>query len=164
MYSLVQWIQCDHFRGFADPYVDGYPSLSLSATTGDHPNLYQTKSLGGLWHRLTGVLSHIRTVCGQLWTKVSQMATNITSDGVNFWVSRMPKLEERSTDTLVNADGESTDAVQDLLAPVVNSGYPESIAAEMQHSVRTIASLLVLSPLGVDYSPFHHLLLSIVCQ
>ncbi|CAN5958988.1 unnamed protein product [Sphagnum jensenii] len=73
-----------------DAYVDGYPSLSLSATAGDHPNLYQTKRLGGLWNHLTGVLSHIRTVCGQLWTKVSQMATNITSDGVKFWVSRMP--------------------------------------------------------------------------
>ncbi len=34
----------------------------------------------------TGILSHIRTVCGRLWTKVSQMATNITSDGVKFWV------------------------------------------------------------------------------
>jgi len=163
-YWLVQWIQYDHFRGFADAYVDGYPSLSLSATTGDHPNLYQTKSLGGLWNHLTSVLSHIRTVCGQLWTKVSQMATNITSDGVNFWVSRMPKLEEHSTDTPLNTDGESTDGVQDLLAPIVDSDYPEGIAAEIQHSVRTIASLFIMSPLGVDYSPFHLLLLSIVCQ
>jgi len=58
--------------------VGGYPSLSLSPTTGDHPNLYQTKSLGGAWNHLTGILSHIRTVSGQLWTKVSQMTTNIT--------------------------------------------------------------------------------------
>jgi hypothetical protein len=92
------------------------------------------------------------------------MATNITSDGVNFWVSRMPKLEEHSTDTLVNADGESTDGSQDLQAPIVDSGYPEGIAAEIQHSVRTIASLLILSRLGVDYSPFDLLLLLIVCQ
>jgi len=74
------------------------------------------------------------------------------------------KLEERSTDTLLNADGESTDGVQDLLAPIVNSGYPEGIAAEIQHSVRTIASVFIIAPLGVDYSPFHLLLLSIVCQ
>ncbi len=102
-----------------------------------------------------------------LWSivdKASQMATNITSDGVNFLVSRMPKLEEHSTDTLVNADGESTDGVQDLLAPIVNSVYPEHIAAEIQHSVRTTALLLILSPLGVDSSPSHRLLLSIVCQ
>jgi hypothetical protein len=77
VYWLVQWIQYDHFRGFSDAYVDVYPSFSLSATTGDHPNLYQTKSLGALWNHLTGVLRHIRTVCGQLWTKVSLMTTNI---------------------------------------------------------------------------------------
>ncbi|CAM6035087.1 unnamed protein product [Sphagnum compactum] len=59
--TLVQRIQYDHFRGFANAYVGDYPSLSLSPTTGDHPNVYQTKSLGGPWNHLTGILGHIRT-------------------------------------------------------------------------------------------------------
>jgi hypothetical protein len=89
------------------------------------------------------------------------MTTNITWDGVKFWVSWKAKLEEPSTDALLNV--ESTNGVQDLLA-LMDSGYPEGIAAEIQHSIRTIASLFVMSWLGVDYSPFHILLLSVFCQ
>jgi hypothetical protein len=54
-------------------------------------------------------------------------------------------LEEPSTDALLNADGESTDGVQDLLASLMYSGYPGGIAAEIQHSIRTIASLFIMS-------------------
>jgi hypothetical protein len=73
-------------------------------------------------------------------------------------------LEKPSTHALLNAGGESTDGVQDLLVSLMDSGYPEGIAAEIQHSVRTIASLFIMSPLGVDYSPFHVLPFSIFCQ
>jgi hypothetical protein len=73
-------------------------------------------------------------------------------------------LEEPSTDALLNADGGSTDGVQDLLASLMDSGYPEGIAAEIQHSIRIIASLFIMSPSGVDYSPFHIMFLSIFCQ
>ncbi len=45
---------------------------------------------------------------------------------------------------LLNADGESTDGVQDLLASLMDSGYSEGIAAEIQYSIRTIASLFIL--------------------
>ncbi len=58
-------------------------------------------------------------------------------------------MEEPSTDALLNAGGESTDGVQDLLASLMDSGYPEGIAAEIQHSIRAIASLFIMSSLGV---------------
>jgi hypothetical protein len=73
-------------------------------------------------------------------------------------------LEEPSTDALLNAGGESTDGVQDLLASLMDSGYPEGIATEIQHSSRTIPSLFIMSGLGVYCSPFHFLLLSIFCE
>jgi hypothetical protein len=143
VYWLVQWILYDHFKGFADAYVGGLPFVELKCHNRQSSKPLSDKSLGGLWNHLTGVFNHIRTVCGQLWRNVSQMATNITSDAVKFWVSQMHKLEEHSTDALLNADGESTDGVQDLLAPIMDSGHPEGIAAEIQHSVRTIASLFI---------------------
>jgi len=45
----------------------------------------------------------------------------------------------------MNADGESTDGVQDLLASLMDLGYPEGIASEIQHSIRIIASLFIMS-------------------
>lgn len=74
------------------------------------------------------------------------------------------KLEKPPIDALLNAGGESMDGVQDFLALLMDSGYPEGIAAEIQHSIRAIASLFIMSELGVYYSPFHFLLLSILCQ
>ncbi|CAM6058238.1 unnamed protein product [Sphagnum tenellum] len=133
VYSLVQQIQYNHFRGFADAYVGSYPSLSLSATTGDHQNLHVTKSLGGPWNHLTGILHHFRTVCSQLWIKISQISTNIVSHGFNVWVSWKPKLDELSTDAVLNAGGESTDGVQVLLAPLIDSGYPEGIDSKAEY-------------------------------
>jgi hypothetical protein len=133
VYSLVQQIRYNHFRGFADAYVGSYPSLSLSATTGDHQNLHATKSLGGPWNHLTGILHHFRTVGSQLWIKISQITTDIVSHGFNVWVSWKPKLDELSTDAVLNAGGESTDGVQALLAPLIDSGYPEGIDSKAEY-------------------------------
>lgn len=108
VYLLVQRIQCEHFKDFAAAYVGGYPSLSLSVTTGDHQNLDETTSSGGFWnHHLTRILHHFRTVGLQLAMKVSQMASNITLDSVMSWVLWKPKLEVTSTDTISNAGGQS---------------------------------------------------------
>lgn len=43
-------------------------------------------------------------------------------------------MGEPSTDALLNAGGGSTEGVQDLLASLMDSGFPEGIAAEIQHS------------------------------
>jgi hypothetical protein len=108
VYLLVRRIQYEHFKDFAAAYVGGYPSLSLSVTTGDHHYLDETKSSGGFWNRhLTSILHHFRTVGLQLAMKVSQMASNITLDSVMSWVLWKPKLEVTSTDTISNAGGES---------------------------------------------------------
>jgi hypothetical protein len=133
VYSLVQQIRYNHFRGFADAYVGSYPSLSLSTTTGDHQNLHATKSLGGPWNHLTGILHHFRTICSQLWIKVSQITTDIVSHGFKVWVSWKSKLDELSTDAVLNAGGKSTDGVQVLLAPLIDSGYPEGIDSKAEY-------------------------------
>ncbi|CAM6035090.1 unnamed protein product [Sphagnum compactum] len=120
-------------KSIEDAYVGSYPSLSLSATTGDHRNLHETNSLGGPWDHLTGILHHFRTVCSQLWRKVSQITTDIVSHGFKVWVSWKPKLDELSTDAVLNAGGESTDGVQALLAPLIDSGYPEGIDSKAEY-------------------------------
>ncbi len=130
VYSFVQHIQYNHFRGFVDAYVGSYPSLRLSATTGDHQNLHESKRP---WNHLTGILHHFRKVCSQLWIKVSQIATDIVSHGFKVWVSWTPKLDELSTDAVLNAGGESTDGVQVLLAPLIDSGYPEGIDSKAEY-------------------------------
>ncbi|CAK9201936.1 unnamed protein product [Sphagnum troendelagicum] len=128
VYLLVRRIQCEHFKDFAAAYVGGYPSLSLSVTTGDRQNLDETTSSGGFWnHHLTSILHHFRTVGLQLAMKVSQMASNITLDSVMSWVLWKPKLEVTSTDIMSNAGGESRElGVKYSVASLVMVGETSS--------------------------------------